>query len=1228
MTGRSSRPVPDGLVVLTFDGANKSDIATVAPILRDRGFGATFFINEGLRFSDPALNDRFMIWAEIRALHEQGFEIGNHTKSRLDLTLLSAQRIREEIAFIQDRCEAHRIPAPTTFCYPGFSHAPHVVDVVAELGFSFARRGGGPEYSDGGRGARGPAYDPSEDHPLLIPTTGYAGPEWTLDDLVWAVDKAQAGKIASICFHGVPGRHCHRVSTEVDSFAAGMRYLDDAGCTVIACRDLAEYVDPEWARADPYEAVDRRVRFAAADARCEHRVDPLGVDQPAPVFGWRIRAVAQARHPSAHQANSRAQRQSSHQTASRSMRRSAYPAVARAQRQSAYRVLVSSTRQGLEAGIADKWDSGQVASDATTGVAYAGAPLRSGERCWWKVQVWDGAGRQGADSPPASFEMGLLKTDDWTASWISGDADVSAPLLRKEITLAAPARRARCRVTGLGYYELYVNGHRVGEQVLDPATTYYHNDQPFELSARVLYATHNVTRHLRPGPNAIGLMLGHGWYSAERDVPPSPSHREPYGDRPIGLVQLDAELDSGELVRCVTDSTWTAAAGPVRYNDYSHGETYDARMEQPGWSEPGFDDRAWAPARLAAAPSGRLRGQPIPPIRVVRTIEPVAVARPEAGVATYDFGQNLTGWTRLRVSGPGGARVTVRHGHGIREDGRLDNRSNMYAYPDDPEYCFAGLADGDDGFEHGGEGFHHGARQTNEYVLAGRGSEVWEPRFTLHGFRYAEVACDPGEVSVEAIEARQARTSVAETGSFDCSDLLINRIHSNVVWTFASSLQGYPQDAADRSERVGWLGDPVASDFGFTFDTIGFWSKWLDDIADVQKASGDLPVIAPLHWRRTHDAYLMYPVWKSSYPLVAWDLYLETGDAEILERHYERIEALVAFLGGRAAGCLLTEGLGDHMEPQPDGTSAFAPVHTPAGLTSSAYYYRDTRILTRAGEVLGYQARAERYRSLAADIRVAFNRRYLDAATGNYATGSQASNAIPLALGLVPAEYQKQVLDNIVTDILNGHEGHLSTGMLGTDALARILPEHGRADVLHTIVTQTTFPSWGEQIGKGATTLWEAWEGETDPQLSYNMKLFGSIQKYFFQSVAGIRRDAPGYAAFTVAPQAMGGLRYARASVNTVRGPISVKWRRKDGGFRLDASVPPNTRAAIRIPKLGAVNPSIIESDRLLWQNRRLAANPDHPGITEAAEEAEAVRFDVGSGDYSFFCSPSAGRYS
>ena len=396
--------------------------------------------------------------------------------------------------------------------------------------------------------------------------------------------------------------------------------------------------------------------------------------------------------------------------------------------------------------------------------------------------------------------------------------------------------------------------------MLDPASTYFHNDQELELGSRVLYASHDVTGHLRAGRNAVAVMLGNGWYAAEADVPPSPRHRQPYGDRPRLLLQLEAELTGGARVRLASGPDWKASAGPVTYNDYSHGESYNARREQEGWDTPGFDDSGWRAAEVVTAPTGKLRAQPLAASEVVETLTAQRVLRPRAGVAVYDFGQNFSGWSRLRVQEECGARVVLKHGARVTPDGSLDARSNLYDL-----HCT------------------HVARQRDSYTLKGtsngEGVEEWEPRFTLHGFRYVEVTGSPGTPRVERVDGRVVRNAVERVGSFRCSNELLNRIHEAAAWTFGSSLQGFPQDAADRSERVGWLGDPILEDYMYNFDTARFWAKWSDDLGDSQRPDGKLPVISPLHWRgSTHDPdgydpYGDMPVWWSSYAVIPWALY-------------------------------------------------------------------------------------------------------------------------------------------------------------------------------------------------------------------------------------------------------------------------------------------------------------------------------------------------------------------
>ena len=898
------------------------------------------------------------------------------------------------------------------------------------------------------------------------------------------------------------------------------------------------------------------------ELRCEYEVDPLGIDACRPRLSW--------------------------QTA----------AEPRGSRQSAYRIVVAGSAAALDAGGEVLWDSGKVASKRSVNVPYAGRELGSGERCWWRVRTWDREGRAGAWSEPAWFEMGLLQAADWQGAWIAAERGVSAPLLRTEVDLAAAPARARVYLSGLGYYELRINGAKVGRQVLDPASTYFHNDQDLELGSRVLYASHDVTGHLRAGRNAVAVMLGNGWYAAEADVPPSPRHRESYGDRPRLLLQLKAELTDGARVRLASGPDWQACAGPVTYNDYSHGESYDARREQAGWDTPGFDDSGWRAAEVVAALTGKLRAQPLTASEVVETRAARRVLRPRAGVAVYDYGQNFSGWSRLRVQGERGARVVLKHGARVYPDGSLDARSNLYDL-----HCT------------------HVARQRDSYSLKGtsngEGVEEWEPRFTLHGFRYVEVTGSSGTPRVERVDGRVVRNAVERVGSFCCSNELLNRIHEAAVWTFGSSLQGFPQDAADRSERVGWLGDPILEDYMYNFDTARFWAKWSDDLGDSQRPDGKLPVISPLHWRgSTFDPYGDMPVWWSSYAVVPWALYWFYDDERVLARHAAGIGKLVDYLGTRARKHIVEFGLGDHMEPQADGTTSSSPRHTPPALTSTAYYHFDAWVAARAAEIAGRGDEARRFAALAEEIKAAFNRRFLDPDTNNYATGSQTANALPLALGLVPEERVAAVLANLVRDIEERHAGHLSTGMLGTNALVNVLPRHGAADVMYRIATQTTFPSWGHMIERGATTLWESWSDLPEEKLSLNMKLLGSVQKFFYRDLAGIRATAPGFREVAIEPQVVGDLAWAQARVRTIRGEIGVHWRRRDNAFELDLTIPGNITAHLTLPKLGMTQVEVTEAGRRIWHS----GTPDAtvPGIGDMVGSVGSITLRAGSGNYRF----------
>jgi len=478
----------------------------------------------------------------------------------------------------------------------------------------------------------------------------------------------------------------------------------------------------------------------------------------------------------------------------------------------------------------------------------------------------------------------------------------------------------------------------------------------------------------------------------------------------------------------------------------------------------------------------------------------------------------------------------------------------------------------------------------------------------------------PGTPTAENLDGRFVYNAVETSGHFECSNALLNQIHHNVCWTFMASLQGIPQDAGDRPERVAWMGDTgfVCEDYLYNYDTAIFWAKWLFDIRDSQKPNGDVPVVTPLHWRKP---YHWMPCWKSTYNVIAWYLYQYYADTRVLEEHYEGMKKLVAFLESKAKDDIIPRGLGDHMEPnRARGRSSFRPTRTPSTLTSTAYYYYDTLIVARAAEIIGKGDEAKHYFNKAKVIRQAFIEKFFDPKTNQFATGSQTANATALFLGLVPKGKEKAVLKNLVDDILIKNEGHLSTGILGTDALEQVLGEMGRADVMFKICTRTTYPSWGYSISKGATTVWESFE---DNAHSLNMKMFGSTEKFFYKDLAGICPTAPGYETIRIKPCIVGDLTYAKASVKTVRGLVSSYWRKesKNGSLRLEIVIPANISAKVNVPRMGFKNVVIKEGGRTVWKDGKFVKGVT--GITAGNKSAGYITFDVGSGAYVFKVSRS-----
>lgn len=888
---------------------------------------------------------------------------------------------------------------------------------------------------------------------------------------------------------------------------------------------------------------------STVDLRCEYAANPLGIDSPAPRFSWKLRSEG------------------------------------RAQVQAAYQVLVASRPDRLAQDAGDKWDSGRVVSDRSVNVPYAGRELAGAEACWWKVRAWDGDGRPGPWSAPATFEMGLLKPGDWQGKWIAAAPDISAPLLRKEFTVGKTVRRARVYICGLGWHELRLNGAKVGDHEVDPAPTWYDNVFPFPTGSRALYVTHDVTALLARGANALGVILGRGWYSSDTK---EPSGRKPFADRPILMLRMTVEFDDGGTVTVASDESWRTSAGPITANDLCAGEHYDARLEQPGWDAPGFDDSAWAPAGAVKPPSGRLVAQSVEPARITHRFPATRMLRSGADSVIFDIGQYISGWTELRVAGPKGTKVAMRHAGRVNyETSSLDTRNNCA---------------------------WHESLQTDSYILKGEGVEVWRPRFTIHGFRYVELIGYPGEPALDAVVGCAVNSDIETSGRFECSNDLLNRIHHNICWTFRGSFHGIPQDAADRAERVAWLGDPgfVAEDYMLNFNDVRFWEKWLDDIRDSQKENGDLPFISPPNWGE--GSYKHWPCWECSYALFIWHCYRYHDDVPLLANHYAGLKKQADCFHARAQDGILPEHLGDHMEPSGEGGSRFAPILTPADLTGTAYHYFTTRIAAQAAAVLGHKDDAARFAARAEEIKAAFNRKFFDPGTDKYAKGSQTSQALALYLDLVPEGHADGVLKNLVAEIVDKCHGRLMTGIIGTDALAQALPKCGRTDVMYGIATATAFPSWGYGVTLGQTTLSE--DFECGPRHSVSMKMFGSAEKYFYRDVAGINLASPGYRTVVIRPRVVGDLTWAKASIESVRGVIAVDWKKGDWSFTMTVTVPPNATAEVHVPKLGLKDVAVTEGGKALWKSGAVAA--DFPGVTGAAESEESVAFNIGSGSYMF----------
>jgi len=875
-----------------------------------------------------------------------------------------------------------------------------------------------------------------------------------------------------------------------------------------------------------------------SNLRCEHLVNPLGVDAAKPRLSWNL--VSQIKS-------------------------------ARGEKQSHYHILVASSPEKLATNTGDLWDTGKVKSDKTGQIDYEGKPLQSDTRYFWKVKVWDQNKDPSPFSSPATWQTGLYEPSDWEGKWIGDltqkkipqDSNTTqaqpSPRFRKSFDLGKGLKRATLFISGIGYHESWINGQRVGDHVLDPAFTRYDKG--------VLYVSHDVTEQLKRGSNTIGIQLGNGWYNMHARAVWN-FDQAPWRDSPRVIAQLNITYADGSTDSIVTDKTWSMGTGPIVFDSIRNGEIYDARLETPGWNKNNFTGSGWEQADEVPAPAGKLRSQMMPPIRVTQTIKPIKLTEPKPGVYVFDLGQNISGWVKFKLSGPGGTQVSLRYSERIDDRGMID-QENIGAH----------LRDG-------------GYIQKDIYILKGEGIEEQQARFTYHGFQYVEVTGLPDKPSLEDMTGVVVHTDFETIGNFECSNELINDIHRIAQWAFRGNYHGYPTDCPHR-EKNGWTGDAhLAAEMGlFNYKLANAYDKWINDFEDEQQADGSLPGIIPTAgWGYSWGNG---PAWDSAGILIPWYVYLYTGDSHILDEYYDMMKRYVDHMEAWAKNDrhILEYGLGDWCRLNQKTSPA---------LTSTGYYYADARILSKAAAILGKAEDHKKYADLARSIKNAFNKKFYKG-EGIYGSGSQTANSCALYQGLAEESEIPLIIDKLVANI-ESNDGHLNVGILGAKYLFNALTENGQHDLAYKIATKTTFPGYGYWLAQGATTMWEDWRGKN----SRNHIFFGDIDAWFYKHLAGINYDpeAPGFKHIIVHPRPTGDLTWAKADHQSPHGLIQTSWSIKNNEFTLRLTVPVNTTATVHVP----------------GQDVREGELParDVEGVTFLHATDHTSVFKVGSGTYQF----------
>lgn len=814
-------------------------------------------------------------------------------------------------------------------------------------------------------------------------------------------------------------------------------------------------------------------------------------------------------------------------------------------RQTGYHILVASSLENLNNGIGDLWDTGVVPSDVSVYIPYEGLPLESRQQVFWKVRLQTNRGPS-AWSEPNTWSMGLLEETDWQAQWIGhsafpvdklkGHTVVPARYLRKDFRVAnKEVKRATLYISGLGLYEAYVNGNRLGEQQLAPGPTNYNK--------LVKYNTFDVTDLLSNGDNAIGVVLGNGRLVSMR-LPGEPSSKDvEHFDLPKLLLQLEVDYADGTHQIVCSDTSWKLTIdGPIQANNEFDGEIYDARKEMLGWNKTHFKDDMWMRTELVDKPKGKLSAQLNRQIKIMDRLKPVSINEIQDGVYVLDMGQNMVGWLQMQVQGQANDQISLRFAEVLNPDGTLYTANLRFSNPKDL------------------------------VTLKDDKPMIWHPLFVYHGFRYVEVTGLRHKPSLDDFEGQVLYDEMETTGSFKSSNEMLNKIYTNAYWGIRGNYRGMPTDCPQRDERMGWFGDRTTGCYGesYAFNNHALYTKWLEDIELEQTEEGSLPDVAPAFWDIRSDNM----TWPGVFITAANMLYERYGDVEPIIKHYPAMKKWLAYMKEKygAEGIITKDTYGDWCMPpeRPELIHSQDPSRiTAAGVISTAFYFDFCNLMAKFASLQDLTDDVSFYQAEAEATKQAFNAKYFNDEEGYYDNNTVTANILPLRFGMVDESQSQRVFENILRTTINDFDSHISTGVVGIQQLMRGLTDYNRGELALQIATNTTYPSWGYMVENGATTIWELWNGNTaDPAMNSgnHVMLLGDLVIWLYDYLAGIAPQEPGFKVVKMKPFPVKGLDYVKASYDSVYGTIQSSWKKENAQFVWDITIPSNTTARVFVP--------------------------------------------------------------